>query len=468
MQGAFQFVDLAAQLSHFVVPVPSVVAVVITVVLAIAMFAVVTVGASFHFLGEVMHAGGPQVLDRHHELMLALVAVPIAFMVFPVTMFALALTLMMKMSNFLADFAFHLLGFLVAIVFTQFIYVPLLLVDPALESFDSLVTAMFTVLPVTVLSFSLAMKMLHFLGQFAFHALGFLVLVVLVQFVDAPLLLVNPALEAFVSLVPFVVFLGMFVVVAFAALQVARFLLDHAPRVLRQSPGFLVSACFGQFLHLALSFVGKAPQFLMSLMAFPLLLVDVAHSFFHDPFGFSLQFPGFLVPTFLGQFLDLTGTLLRPLLESLFAVVFTLSMFVVTVTVAMLICPVSIRMVSAIAFPVVIVRPVGFSTPRFLGPDPPYLVTHFLGLLVFALLLEGLDLTAFLAEPLAQLAFFFFGSLTVAFPSFSFFRDQVVGCDGGKQDAEECVCFFHAGWVQVDGVPMAVVRAMAWLCRGYG
>ena len=127
---------------------------------------------------------------------------------------------------------------------------------------------------------------------------------------DVSFLFAHPALEAFFSFIPFVVFLGMLVVVAFAVVQVARFLRDRPSRVLRQSPGLLVFAGFRQFLDFALPFVGKSSQFLMLLLAFPLLFVAVAHSFFHDPFRFSFQFPGFLVATGFGQFLDLAGSLL--------------------------------------------------------------------------------------------------------------------------------------------------------------
>jgi hypothetical protein len=150
----------------------------------------------------------------------------------------------------------------------------------------------------------------------------------------------------------------------------------------------------------------------MFVMALPFLLVDVVHSLCHDSLGFSFQFAGLLVATFLGQFLDLTGTLLRPVLEALFAVMLAL---------AMVICP--FPLVFALPFAVVVMCPLGFTAPHFLGPNTAYLVAHFLCFLVFALLLEGFDLAAFLIDPFAKLAVFFFGSFPIAFPSFSFFSD---------------------------------------------
>ena len=118
---------------------------------------------------------------------------------------------------------------------------------------------------------------------------------------DVALLLAYPALEVFAFLVS-----TMFVVVTLMVVVAARFLLDGAARVLRQPPSFLVPAFFDQFLHFTFSFLGKASKGFMFLVAFPFLLVEVAHSFFRDLLGFSFQFPSFLMATFSCQFLDLT------------------------------------------------------------------------------------------------------------------------------------------------------------------
>ncbi len=66
VQGASQFVHFPAQLIHFVVPVVTLVLVVIPAVVAIPMFTVVTMGASLHFFGDVMHAGGMEMFDGYH------------------------------------------------------------------------------------------------------------------------------------------------------------------------------------------------------------------------------------------------------------------------------------------------------------------------------------------------------------------------------------------------------------------
>jgi len=185
--------------------------------------------------------------------------------------------------------------------------------------------------------------------------------------------------------------------------------------------------------------MGKAFQFLMFMVAFPFLFVNVAHSLFHDPFGFPFQFPGFLVATVFGQFLDFACLFLGPVLESLFAVVFTFAMVMIPVAVFVMMASMAIS-AFAIAFPV----------ENFLGYDLAYLMAQFLGFLVFTLLLERLYLPPLLADPLAQLAFVLFDSFpiaffafTFAFPSFSFFRDKVIGCYAGKQYAEDCVCGLH-------------------------
>ena len=217
---------------------------VLVILMAFVVFTAVLVAMStaLHFLGDVMHAGGMEVLDGDHEVLY-----------------------------------------------------PLFRVAMALVSF-----------PVMVPAFSLAMEMGDFLLELTLQALGFLVPVLLTQFMDMAFLLAYPTFKASFPFVSLMVLLGMFVVMMIAALQVALFLLDRAARVLRQPPGFLVPAFFDQFIHFTFSFLGKASKRFMFLVAFQHLLVDVAPSFFHDPFGFSFQFPSFLMATFSCQFLDLT------------------------------------------------------------------------------------------------------------------------------------------------------------------
>jgi hypothetical protein len=209
-----------------------------------------------------------------------------------------------------------------------------------------------------VVTLSFMVEMLNFLSQVTLQALGFLVPIVFAQRMNAPLLLVYPVLE-FMSFPVAVTMLVVMVVV-------------------------------------------------IAVVAFP-LFVYVAHSFFHDSFGFPFQFPCFLVFAGFGQVLDFASTLLHPVLEPLFAVMLTLDTAISAFTFVM---------VFAIAFP-------WFC---FLGPNPTHLATQLLGLFVFALLLQGLDLAAFLVNPFAKLAVVFFDSLMIAFPSFSFFSDKVVGC----------------------------------------
>ena len=194
-----------------------------------------------------------------------------------------------------------------------------------------------------------------------------------------------------------------------------------------------MSAVLGQFLHFTLSLLGKAPQRFMLLTSVPFLFVHMAHSLIHDPFGFPLQLPSFLVPAFSGQFLDFSRPFLRPELEALFAVMLAVASLGVG----------AFPVVFTIAFPVLVMCSVRFPTTRFLCPNPPKLMAQFFGFLVFALLLEFLDMVALLVDPFAQLAFVLFGIFTIAFPSFSFFRDEEVGGYDGKQYAEECVCFLH-------------------------
>ena len=229
---------------------------------------------------------------------------------------------------------------------------------------------------------------------------------------DVAPLLAHPALEALTFFVVAMAVFGMVVPWMLSILQVARLLLYGASRVLGQPLGFLMTPCFTEPPDFPLPLISKAFQFRMFVMAFTFLLVDVAHSLCHDSLGFPFQFAGLLVATFLGQFLDLTGTLLRPVLEALFAVMLAL---------AMVICP--SPLVFALPFTVVVMCPLGFTAPHFLGPNTAYLMAHFLCFLVFALLLEGFDLAAFLIDPFAKLAVFFFGSFPIAFPSFSFFSD---------------------------------------------
>jgi len=193
-----------------------------------------------------------------------------------------------------------------------------------------------------------------------------------------------------------------------------------------------MSAVLGQFLHFTLSLLGKALKRFMLLVAFPFLFVPVAHSLFCDPFGFSLQFPSFLVPAFFGQFTNFACALLYPALER---VLIMLSVAALSVGTFPVVFPIAFLVVFAFAF--------AFTAARSLGPDPPKLMAQFLGFLVFAGLLEFLDMMALLVDPFAQLAFVLFGFFTIAFPSLSFFRDKEVGGYDGKQYAEECVCFLH-------------------------
>ena len=79
------------------------------------------------------------------------------------------------------------------------------------------------------------------------------------------------------------------------------------------------------------------------------------------------------------------------MLESLFAVVFPLAMFAMMITLSMVISPFTFPLMFAFTFP----------ASRFLGPYPPYFMAQFLGFLMFSLLLEGLDLAAFLVDPFA-------------------------------------------------------------------
>jgi len=230
--------------------------------------------------------------------------------------------------------------------------------------------------------------------------------------VDVAPLLAHPALEALTFFVVAMAVFGMVVPWMLSILQVARLLLYGASRVLGQPLGFLMPACFSKFLDFTLPVMSKAFQLLMFVMALPFLLVDVAHSLFHDSFGFPFQFPGLLVTTGFGQFLDFACPFLRPVLQALFAVMLAL---------AMVICP--FPLVFALPFAVVVMCPLGFTAAHFLGPNTAYLVAHFLCFLVFSLLLEGFDLAAFLIDPFAKLTVYFFGSFTIAFPSFSFFSD---------------------------------------------
>lgn len=202
-------------------------------------------------------------------------------------------------------------------------------------------------------------------------------------------------------------------------------MLNFLSQVTLQALGFLVPIVFAQLMNAPLLLVYPVLEFMsfpvavtmlvvmvvvIAVVAFP-LFVYVAHSFFHDSLGFPFQFPCFLVFAGSGQFLDFACPLLRPELEPLFAVMLTLDTAISAFTFVM---------VFAIAFPWIC----------FLGPNPTHLATQLLGLFVFTLLLQGLDLAAFLVDPFMQLVIVFFNSFTlaVAFPAFSFFRDKVVGC----------------------------------------
>jgi len=131
-------------------------AVVLAVIFAMVAAVVVAMGASLHFLGDVMHAGGPQVLDGDHQVMYALVAVTVAFalVAFPVTV--LALSLAMEMGDFLFQLTFQALGFLAATTPVQFLDAPLLPVGPALEFITFMILlGMLVVMRFTLVPFSL-------------------------------------------------------------------------------------------------------------------------------------------------------------------------------------------------------------------------------------------------------------------------------------------------------------------------
>ncbi len=82
---------------------------------------------------------------------------PIALVSFSVMV--TLLPLVVKMIYFLGQFVFMTLRLLMAVVFTQFVDVSLLLDHPAFESF---------VFFAMMFAFALTMEMLHFLGQLAF------------------------------------------------------------------------------------------------------------------------------------------------------------------------------------------------------------------------------------------------------------------------------------------------------------
>ena len=89
-------------------------AVVFAVISAMIALVVVAMGASLHFLCDVMQAGRPEVLDGYHQVVYALFRLAIAFVVFSFAMFALPLT--MEMLHSLGQFTLRLLGFLVLVV----------------------------------------------------------------------------------------------------------------------------------------------------------------------------------------------------------------------------------------------------------------------------------------------------------------------------------------------------------------
>jgi len=93
--------------------------------------------------------------------------VPIAFVVFPVTVLALAFV--MVMLYFLREFVFQTLGFLTAVVLAQVIDLSPLLAHPVLEVFAIIMMLFAMVSPfLIVFVFLLTMEMLHFFGQLAF------------------------------------------------------------------------------------------------------------------------------------------------------------------------------------------------------------------------------------------------------------------------------------------------------------
>ena len=104
---------------------------------------------------------------------------PIALVAFSVMVSLLPMVV--EMLHFLGQFVFVTLRLLMAVVFTQFVDVPLLLHYPAFEAFVffTMMTLATVSLSLLVFVFTLAMEMLHFLGQFAFQAFGFLMTVVL-------------------------------------------------------------------------------------------------------------------------------------------------------------------------------------------------------------------------------------------------------------------------------------------------
>jgi hypothetical protein len=102
----------------------------------------------------------------------------------------------------------------------------------------------FVVFPVTLLALVFVMVMLYFLREFVFQTLGFLPAVVLAQVMDAAFLFVYPSLEPFAfSFIAFAMF-HLHPIVPFSLLvaAVAQFFFHDASRFRLQFPSFLVLA----------------------------------------------------------------------------------------------------------------------------------------------------------------------------------------------------------------------------------
>ena len=80
------------------------------------------------------------------------------------------LPLVVKMIYFLGQFVFMTLRLLMAVVFTQFVNVSLLLDHPASEAFAFFIMVPFVMVSPSLMMFvfTLAMEMLHFLDQLPF------------------------------------------------------------------------------------------------------------------------------------------------------------------------------------------------------------------------------------------------------------------------------------------------------------
>ena len=74
------------------------------------------ISAALHFLGQVMHADGIQMIDRRLEVMHALFLVTVLLVL--LALVVAALSLVMEMSHSLCQLLFMTLGLFVAIFFT--------------------------------------------------------------------------------------------------------------------------------------------------------------------------------------------------------------------------------------------------------------------------------------------------------------------------------------------------------------